>query len=92
MTSQQKESDGSEASVTLTSDKMTREPCDDPRTKTVTFSLFASGMFLLACTGMFMHMPGSYNKGPNFGYTCVIRETKRLSDRLQEALTRDTNV
>lgn len=50
----QKGSDGSDASVTLTSDNVTCEPCEDPRTKTGTFSLWGLGMFLLVCTRMWV--------------------------------------
>ena len=34
-----------------------------------------------------MYMPGGCNKRQNLGYSCVIMETKRLSDMPQEALT-----
>lgn len=51
-TTLQRESDGSSPSLTLTSNNWTSEPCDDPRTNTVTSSLLGPGMFLIVCTRM----------------------------------------
>lgn len=77
MTLQESESDGSDPSLTLTSDNSTSEPREGHRTKDVLFSLLGPNMLLLACTGhrfcMFMYLPGCGNKRLNFGYTCVIR-------------------